>query len=509
MTESLSNSYSNFQKWMITFTVMLVAIIEVLDITIVNVSLNQMMGAFSANQEEITWILTSYLVSSAIIMPLTGLLVRQFGRRKLLLMSIFGFMIASMLCGTATNITEMVIFRTLQGIFGATLVPLSQFILRATFPPKEQGMAMAVWGVGIMTAPILGPTIGGYITESLNWRFLFYINLPICIGAFILTLIFIKETIAEKTRIDWLGLILLAITIGCFQTFLDRGNQVDWFDSNFIIALAVISFIGIYLFIFRGWSKSNNIIKLQLYKERNFMMSNLILLSFCLTIFGVVTLQPIMLGVLYNYSPETTGLVMAPRGIMSACVMMLSPIFMQRFSNKIVIITGLLFSAYGTLQMCSFSLDDSLWVQIYPGLFQGVGMALVLVPISSTAFNYLNPKDIAEAAGLFSFSRSMGISIGISIMSTTVTRLTQVNWSRFAGKTQLSNPHFKQWLAMNGGQTHNPTQMQLLSHQIQAQASMVAFVDAYWLAVILFITIIPLAFFLKKSKNINLKEVVH
>ncbi len=500
---------SNFQKWMIALTVMLVAIIEVLDITIVNVSLNQMMGAFGATQEEITWILTSYLVASAIAMPLTGLLVKKLGRRKLLLMNIVGFLLASMLCGAATNITEIVIFRTIQGVFGAGLVPISQFILRDTFPRKEQGLAMAIWGIGIMTAPVLGPTLGGYITEALNWRFVFYMNLPVCIIAFVLAIIFIKETPKENVNVDWWGLLLMALGIGCFQIFLDRGNQADWFQSNFIISVAITSAIALYLFIWRGWNKPNNVVKLNIYKERNFATTNIIMLMYCLTIFGVATLQPIMLGNLYGYPPATTGLVMAPRGLVSALTMMLCPLLMKHFSPKILIIIGLLISAYGTLQMCSFTLNASMWVQIYPGMIQGAGMALVFIPNSTITFDYIPKHDIAEASGLFSFSRSMGTSIGISIMSTLVTRLTQVNWNRFAAYAQPSNPNFRHWLVARGLSMHNPATLQRLAQDVHSQAGMVGFIDAYWFAVILFIVMIPLVFLLKKPNNHSTSVIGH
>ena len=490
-----------FQKWMITFTVMLVAIIEVLDITIVNVSLNQMQGAFSATTEQITWILTSYLVSSAIFMTLTGLLIRKLGRRRLLLINIIGFLIASMLCGVSTNLTEIVLFRTLQGIFGASLVPISQFVLRDTFNRKEQGMAMAIWGIGIMTAPVLGPTIGGYITEALNWRFIFYMNLPICVMAFILTLIFIKETPVERnTKIDWFGLLLVAITVGCFQTFLDRGNQEDWFNSTFILTMLAAAFIAGYSYINLNFNRAHSVVNIRLYLERNFTASSLIMLCYCLAIFGVATLQPIMLGSLYHYPPETIGLAMAPRGLASACMMMVCPLLMRKFLPKTLIIIGLLFSAYGTWQLCHLNLNADMWSQIYPGMIQGIGMALVLVPNSSITFDYLPANKIPDASGLFSFARSMGTSIGISIMSTIITRLTQINWSRLAEHTQASNPNLHHWLQVRNLNIHNPLAIKQLAMQVQTQANMIAFLDAYWFAVLIFLAIIPLVFLLKKSK---------
>ncbi|MBX9704824.1 MAG: DHA2 family efflux MFS transporter permease subunit, partial [Gammaproteobacteria bacterium] len=426
-----------------------------------------------------------------------------------LLWNIAGFLIASMLCGVSTSITEIVAFRVLQGVFGAALVPISQFVLRDTFPRNEQSLAMAIWGMGIMVAPVLGPTLGGYITETLNWRFVFYINLPVCVVAFILAIVFIKETPAENMRIDWWGLLFMAVGVGCFQTFLDRGNQAGWFDSNSIILLLFISVIALYVFITRGWNKADNVINLKLFKERNFTVSTLLLSVFCLAMFGVATLQPIMLGTLYHYPSMMTGIVMAPRGIASAVGMMFCPLLMKRFSARTLAIAGLLFCAYGTLQMCYFSLDDSTWVQIYPGIIQGIGMGLVLAPVSTCAFDYLEFKDVAEAAGLYSFGRSMGTSIGISIMITIVSRLTQINWNRFSGYIRPDNPYYQQWLHQSGLQANDPTAIQRIADVVSAQSSMVAFVDAYWFAVFIFLAMIVLAFFLKKTKNTGQPSIAH
>ena len=287
-----SQSLTNFERNFITITVMIVAIIEILDMTIVNVALPAMMGDLGANADQITWILTSYIVSSAIVMPLTGFFVTYFGRKKLLLTSITGFLLFSMLCGLSTSLTEIILFRIGQGMFGALLVPLSQYILNDAYPKKDRGKAMAIWGIGLMVAPILGPTVGGYITDAMSWRWIFYINVPVCIGAFFLATRFIKETVSEKKYIDWVGLLLLALGIGALQIFLDRGNTDNWFHSNSILILCFVWVCSFIIFIVRGINKPDNIINLKLFKSRNFTITVIMLSVSGIAIFGIIAVIP-------------------------------------------------------------------------------------------------------------------------------------------------------------------------------------------------------------------------
>ncbi len=493
-------TFSSMEKWMITITVMLVAVIEVLDVTIVNVSLNQMMGSFGATSEEITWILTAYLVSSAIFMPLTGVLMQYFGCRKLLLINIVGFLIASMLCGASTDLAEIVFCRILQGIFGASLVPISQYVLRNTFPREEQGKAMAIWGMGIMVAPIMGPTLGGYITEVLNWRWVFYINVPVCVLAFVMAINFIRETPTHKEKIDWLGLILMAIAVGTFQTVLDQGNNKSWFESDYIVVLSFICVVFFTLFIYRGWSKKDNIINLHLFAERHFMASTLILSIYVMGLFGSAVIQPLMMQLLMNYSPSLAGDVMAPRGLASALVMFLAIPLNKILDNRILVAVGILISAYGTYMMTQFTMNDDMMTFIIPGIVQGVGLGLVMMPLSSAAFDYLKKNQIAEASGLFSFGRSMGISIGISILSTVLTRLTQTNWNTLSPHIQVFNPNFTHWMNTQNLTLQNPAAMQLAAIQVQQQSSMIAFLDCFRVATIMLLLLLPIVLLLKKPQ---------
>lgn len=494
---------TSFEKWMITVTVMLVAVVEVLDMTIVNVSLPNMMGSFSATSKEITWILTAYIVSAAICMPLTGTLLRQFGQRRLLLLNIVGFLIASMLCGAATSLSAMIGFRILQGIFGASLVPISQYILRTTFSRAEQGAAMAIWGMAIMTAPILGPTVGGHITEALNWRWIFYINIPVCLLAFVMTLKFIRVSPYGHEKIDWRGLFLMVIAVGSFQVFIDRGNSENWFDSNFITGLAALSAISFVTFIYRGWNKKHHIINLRLFTERHFSMTFVIFAIYSVGIFGTLVLLPIMLETALNYPPDIAGDVMAPRGIAAALAMVMVSRLNKYVDNRILVFVGIIITAWGTYQMTFFNMSGDMMTYIMPGLIQGVGVGMVIVPLSSCAFDYLEKSQVAEATGLFSFGRSMGVSIGISILTTIHVHQTRVNWQRLGAHIQATNPNFTHW-ASNHGLSVNPLlSLQLAAQQVQQQSTMIAFIDAFWAATLLLLMILPLVFFLKKGRDKN------
>jgi DHA2 family multidrug resistance protein len=494
------SKYSSFEKYMITITVMLAAVIEILDSTIVNVSLPHMMASFSASTDQITWVLTGYVVSAAIFMPLTGLLIRRLGVRRLLLSNIIGFLIASMLCGAAMSLSQIVFFRILQGIFGASLVPLSQYILRNTFEPHEQGKAMAIWGLGIMVGPILGPTLGGHITELFNWRWIFYINLPVCIIAFMMALRFIQDNTCKKEPIDWLGLLLMTMSIGSLQIMLDRGQSDNWFDSKFIIACALFSLITAFIFLYRGCRIKNNIINLSLFKERNFTLSTLILSIFAIAFFGNMILQPIMLETLMGYPADLTGDVMAPRGIASGISMILVSRLMKHINNRILISIGLLLSAWSCYQMTQFTVGGDMLSYILPTITQGFAMGFVFVPLSSAAFDYLEPHQIGDASGLYSFGRSIGFSVGVSLLTTVMLHQSQIHWSYLREHIQMSNSHFLQWASLYHYNINSSMTIKMVSLQVEKQSRMLGFIDTFWISTFILLGLIILVFFLKKGK---------
>ncbi len=493
-----SHDAVSINKWLITVTVMLVAIIEVLDMTIVNVALPHMMGSLGATSDQITWVLTSYIVSSAIFMPLTGLLVKRLGRKQLLIINILGFLAASMLCGISTSLTEIVCFRILQGVFGASLVPLSQYILQDTFPTEEQGKAMAIWGIGIMTAPILGPTIGGYITEIATWRWVFYLNLPVCMVALYMAFRYIQETPKEKIPIDWHGLFLLATGIACLQVFLDRGNSAGWFASNSILLLAVIAAVTLTYFLVRGLLIDDNIVNLRLFRERNFTVSTVLLMLYVLGVFSTIAIQPLMMERLMNYPVATTGLIMAPRGLTSALAMMMVAPLMKKIDYRYIVATGVLLSGYGTFLMSGYNLNMGAISLIIPSLVQGLGMGCFFVPISTYAFSHLPEHEVPQAAGLFSFGRSLGSSIGISILSTILATQSQRSWHNLSGNIHFGNVAFTKWLHANHFTWSNPFSHARIAMLISQQSSMISFNDAYWIIGVLFFLVTPFVFLMKK-----------
>jgi len=497
---------TNTHRWLITIAVMLVTVMEVLDLTIVNVALPYMKGSLGAANDQITWVLTSYVVSSGIMMPLSGFLINRLGVKRLLLINIAGFLISSMLCGAAFSLGMMVVCRILQGVFGASLVPISQYILRNIYPPEEITKAMAIWGMGIMAGPVLGPTIGGYITEALNWRWIFYVNLPFCILAFIMCAKLVKESEIKFIKIDWLGMCLMATAVACFQVFLDRGNTVDWFSAVSTRWLFFTFITSFAIFIIRGISlKEKNIINLSLFLNRNFSLGCLILAFFVSCMFGILTLQPLLLESFMNYSAKNAGIVMAPRGIAAAVAMAITPWLAKYIDLRKIIVIGLIFSAVSTYLMTKINLEISPIIFIWIGILQGIGTGFVFIPISNLTLATLPPVTYGEASGIFNFWRSAGISIGVSILATLLTRNSQINWNQLGGHIQPFNPNLQLWLTHNHLNLYDKFTLLQLSNQLSSQAYMISFINDFLLASCVFLLIIPLAFLLDKPMNAKIE----
>ncbi len=496
MSTDSSNEYANysvFAKRCVVFSVMLVTIIEVLDMTIVTVSLPAMMGALNANTDQITWVITSYVVAAGICMPLTGFLVKQIGTKKLLLINIVGFLIASALCGMASSLMLMVMFRVLQGVFGASLVPLSQYILSATYSKQEIGKAMAIWGMGIMTAPVLGPTLGGYITEYLNWRWIFYANVPFCLLAAITVQQVVRETATTKITIDWLGMLLMAVGIGSLQLFLDRGNPEGWFQSNTIVLLAAVSCCSLTLFIYRGLRlQHTNIINLYLFANRNFALATVILASFCGIFLSGIMLQPMLIESLLHYPSDLTGLVVAPRGLSSAIGMMLTANLMKRFDNRHIAASGVMLTAIGSWLMTKYNLDISMRFLIVPAIIQGFGMGLFFVPLSTISLLTLPKESAAEASGLYSFGRSIGISIGLSLLTTILTHMTTTNWYQLSEHINPFNMNLQQ-----RGFDGSAQASQQLAGELYRQAAMIAYNDLFMVVFAALLLLIPMIYLMQ------------
>jgi MFS transporter, DHA2 family, multidrug resistance protein len=496
----IRDKINNAPRWLIVVTVMLATVMVILDMTIVNVALPHMMGALGATAREITWVLTAYIVMEAVFIPLSGYFSARLGRRRLMLISVTGFVIASALCGQAESLTEMVIFRLLQGAFGAAVVPLSQSIMVDNFPVRERGKAMALWGVGIMLGPILGPTLGGFITQHFDWRWVFYINVPIGMVNILMISRTIRTQPGEVKPVDWVGALLLAVGVGSLQTLLDRGSDDDWFQSGFILALAVSATIGLVAFVMRSWSRDDSILQLQLLKDRNLAAASFMMTVFGMGLFGVIALQPLMLERLFDYPAQLTGLVMAPRGLASAFGMFLVSRTIHRFGALRFILLGLVLAACGTYVMTWYRLElQPSWI-IWPGVLQGLGMGMIFVPLSTIAYDTLPSSATDQGAAIFNLARTVGSAMGISVAVTVLTHMTQTNWNRLSGGINPFNPALQQWLMAKGVTLSDAVTPQWLTTELARQATMIGFLDAYWFITWSFLVLAPLLLILRTHK---------
>jgi DHA2 family multidrug resistance protein len=461
-----------------------------------------MAGQLGATIDQISWVLTSYLVSSAIVMPLTGYFADTLGRKKFLLISISGFVAASALCGIAQNLAEIVLFRLLQGVFGAALVPLSQAIMTDAYPPEERGKAMAIWGLGVMVGPVLGPTLGGWLTDVASWRWTFYINLPVGALSFFLATQYVKSAERRERRMDWTGLALLGSGVAGIQYMLDRGTTADWFSAMDIRVAAAIGVVG--LVSFTAWSFMRGpraLFDLRIFKDRNFAMACLVMLSMGLGLFGGLVLQPILLEGLLQYPIVTTGLVMAPRGVATAIAMTVAGRLVGKVDVRYLIGTGMVLGAIGSWAMTHYSLEVSLFWIIWPAFVQGLGFGLIFVPLSAIAYLTLPRARTAEAAGIYSLVRTVGAAAGISIVTTLVTRESQVNWNELGAHVTKFNPAVRAYLDSLHLSATDPHAMALIAAQIAQQAEMNALLDVFKLTAWSFVAMLPLVLLLKKSRR--------
>ncbi len=502
MNSSIATNISNSKRWLIVVATMSATLMQVLDMTIVNVALPHMQGSLGASSDQISWALTSYLVASAIFMPLTGFFCDRFGRKKYLLICIGGFTVASALCGASVTLFQLILFRLLQGIFGAALVPLSQSILADVYLPKDRGKAMAIWGMGVMVGPILGPTLGGYLTEIVNWRWTFYVNVPVGIMAFFLAWSVVPDTAKKDRSMDWLGLLFICLFIGGLQYCLDRGNQQDWFNANDICLSAFLCITGIVGFITHNMRQpQHSVFDLKIFKNRNFTISSLLLAAMGIGMFGTMVIQPLMLEGFLNYPVLTTGLIIAPRGISGMVSMLLMGKIANRVDPRYLISIGILLSVIGLSGGTYYSQDINKWWVIWPSLLQGFGMSMIFMPLSTVAFMTLPDSARVEASGLFSLLRTIGSSIGISITMTIYSRYSQIAWNQLGGNIQPFNPAVQQYLEHLHLNIHQPQAAMLLGNELLKQSQMISFVNVYAFIMWSFLLMLPLVFLLKKNQT--------
>ncbi len=495
VTDFVRPAASEPNRIMITLIAMVAVTMQLLDTTIANVALPHMQGSLAATQDEIAWVLTSYIVAAAISTPVTGWLASRFGRTRLFVVALTGFTVASALCGVAVSLPQIVFFRILQGLFGAALVPLSQAILLDAYPRNEMQRAMGIFSSGVMIAPILGPVLGGYLTDEFSWRWCFYINVPLGIAAVLGALAFVPETVSNAARkLDWFGFGFLSLGIMCLQLVLDRGEQRGWFQSGEIQIEAALMLFSLYMFVTHSATTIRPFFDVRLFQDQTFVVSTIIMMLIFVVYYGSMVLTPQMLQQEFNYPVLTAGLIMAPRGAGTIAAIMLTGRISKWVGPRQLIGFGLFVSGATLYVMSGWNLMTGAGTIVVVGLIQGAGSGFINVPITTIAFATLPGELRTEATSFYSLTRNIGSAIGISVAASQLVESTQMNHSRLA---EFMTPFRHMSLP------HGPLGMHMLNLGITQQAAMIAFINIFWLLGVLCIAIIPLVLLLRVPKAMS------
>jgi DHA2 family multidrug resistance protein len=485
-------------KGLLTAAIMLAMVMQVLDTTIANVALPHMRASLSASQDEISWVLTSYIVAAAIATPLSGWLADRLTRRNLLLLGVTGFTIASLLCGMAQSLPEMVLFRIIQGICGATLAPLAQAIMLDINPREKMGQAMAIFGAGIMVAPIVGPTLGGWLTENFDWRAVFLVNLPV--GALALTALFLfmpKEK-SKSRPFDFFGFSMLAIAVASTQMIFDRGSGAGWFESLEIWIYLGLAISCLWMFVVHCATAEHPFIDLRMFLDRNFVSGMFFIAMIGITTFSGLALLPPLLQGLMGYPVIATGIVMAPRGVGTLLSMILVGRLVGKVDARILVIAGIAVSAGSLWVMTGFDVVMDQGPIAWSGLFQGLGLGLVFVPLNTLAFATINSKLRIDAVAIFSLVRNVGQGVGISLVTTVLARMISTNTAELAAGVSLNSAQIRDVPGVLQGSL---TVLSQLSGLVQQQAAMIAYLDDFWMMAIITVISAPLVFLLRNPKS--------
>jgi len=501
--------------WIIAVTVTLATFMEVLDTSIANVALPHIAGSLSAGQDESTWVLTSYLVSNAIVLPLSGWLSSIMGRKNFYMSCVALFTISSFLCGLAPNLATLIVCRVLQGAGGGGLQPSEQAILADTFPPAKRGMAFAVYGVAVVTAPAIGPTLGGWITDNFTWRWIFFINIPVGIISILLTsrLIqdppYFKRRKLSETTIDYIGLGFVALGLGTLQVVLDKGQRDDWFESHFIVTLSVIAAVSLLFVIFWEWHHKDPIIDLHLFRDRTFGISNLLMFMLGFALLGSTLLLPLFMQTLLGYTAEQAGLALMPGGFTIMLLLPLVGFLLSRHSPRWLLVFGLTMLSASLVHMTSFDLQIDFHTAVFARVLQAAGMAFLFVPINTAAYAYLPREKNNAASGLMNLARNIGGSVGISLVTTLLDRRGQVHLNYLSRHLSASNPAFQSMMqgATQGMRAHGANSVfatqqayAMIEGTVQRQATMLAYIDDFRLLGFAILAMVPLVFLMKKGK---------
>jgi MFS transporter, DHA2 family, multidrug resistance protein len=511
----------HINPWLIAVAVMFGTFMEVLDTTVVNVSLPHIAGDMSASIDEATWVLTSYLVANAIILPITGWLSSRFGRKNLLMMSVVGFTVSSFMCGLAPNLPMLVIFRILQGASGGCLQPLSQSVLLEAFPPDQRGKAMGFWGLGIVVAPVMGPVLGGWLTDNYSWRWVFYINIPVGIASLMMTRAFVFDPSylkRVKAGVDTWGIGMLALWVGALQIVLDKGQQDDWFASSFIRWFAAAFAFGLIGFLIREFLAARPVVNLRVFKDRTYATGVFLMTLLGFVLYGSLVLLPVWLQTLLGYPSLQAGIALAPRGMGSMVGMPIIGMLIGKLDPRKVLGTGLALGALTLYQFSRLNLDAGYWDLFWPQFVQGLSLSMLFVPLTTITMSNIRREAMGNATSLFNLMRNMGGSIGIAMVTTLDSRATQ----RFINQlgehvTAFNAPAVTMmdglrslFLGMGSGPALAERQAAAaMFGQVERHASMLAFIQTFEVLALVFLGMIPLILIMKRPPKGAKTEAGH
>ncbi|MBP1601703.1 MAG: drug resistance transporter, EmrB/QacA subfamily [Acidobacteria bacterium] len=512
MAEDLPVAVPEVNRWLVSFSVVFATFMEVLDTTVVNVSLPHIGGSMSATVEEATWTLTSYLVANAIILPMTGWLANYFGRKRLLMLSVSGFVISSFLCGLAPNLTALIIFRVMQGASGGVMQPISQAIMLEAFPPAERGKAMALFGLCIVTAPIFGPVIGGWLTDSYSWRWVFYINIPVGAVSLIMTKLYVFDPpyIRRRSdRVDYWGIGMLALGMACLQILLDKGEQEDWFTSHAMTALALIAVIFLSLFVVYELVVAHPVVHLRVFKNRTYATGVFMMTTLGFVLYGSLVLLPIMLQTLLMYPALQAGIATAPRGIGSLLFMPVVGLMISRVGARKLLVFGITAAGLTLIWLSVLNLDAGYWDFFWPQFIQGIAMSCLFVPLTTITMDPIPKQEMGNATSLFNLMRNIGGSMGIAVSATLLSRHRQmhtnilgahVNPYDLQTQNRLSQLQAAMMAQGSDATTAARRAAALMFYTVERQAAMLSFIDVFRLLGIVFLFTLPLVMLMRSPR---------
>ena len=509
--QTASEPLPSYQKWAITFTVMMITVMQVLDTSITNVALPHMQGSLSAGTEEMSWVITSFLAANAVVIPATGWLTALLGRRRFFLLCTTIFTASSFLSGIAPNLEFLVAMRILQGLGGGPVIPMAQATMWEIFPLRQRGTAMAVWGVGIMMAPILGPTLGGWVVDSWSWRWIFYINLPIGVLGFFMASVFLFDPpfLKKPRHVDVLGLVLMVIGFGALQLAIDQGEKLDWFDSTYILSLFVLAACMLVAFLVRELMASEPILDLSVFNNRNFAIASVIISMVAVGFNSSLLLLALYTQKMLGYDAWTSGLVLAPGGLGTMIALMISGRLVSRVDQRLMLVFGCGMNAFCLAWMSHVSLTMDYWNLAVPRFLQGFGQGFIFPPLQTLALATIRMHRLSNATAAFNVVRNVGGSIGVAIVTTLLVRRAQYHQSTLSGHVHQWDPetaerlrewtdHFLQHGADSFTASRRATAM--LYRELVGQAQVLTYGDEFWLLAVIFVLVMPLLPFMRRVR---------